>query len=134
MWEEVLQVLFVVGGCDSCPGLLTVIFPSFRKFFPILFCEVCSDLTLFFCFCHMFSYFHGIGLSRSSYLTSDDNKNNILMSFSTKTRRPAVGPIQPPIYLVPGFYPEVERPGREANHSLPSPPICPRRMDRDNGR
>jgi len=67
------------------------------------------------------------------------------MSFSTKTRRPAVGPIQPPTHLVPGFFPEVERPGRETDHSPPSPaavknkwsstsapPICPRWMDRDN--
>jgi hypothetical protein len=69
------------------------------------------------------------------------------MSVSTKTRRPAVGPIQPPIHLVLGFNSEVERPGREANHSPPSPAevknkwsstsaplICPRWMDRYNGR
>ena len=37
---------------------------------------------------------------------------------SFKSSRPAVGPTQHPVQLVPGFFPRVQRPGREVNHSL----------------
>jgi hypothetical protein len=39
--------------------------------------------------------------------------------FSTPSR-PALGPAQPPVFLVPGAPPWVKQLGHEANHSLPS--------------
>jgi hypothetical protein len=59
--------------------------------------------------------------------------------------RPAVLPSQPPIQWVLGFFPGVERPGREVNHSPPSSDdvknewsftytdlICFRSVDKEN--
>jgi hypothetical protein len=41
--------------------------------------------------------------------------------FSSTASRPALGPIQPSIQIVPGaLSPEVKRPGREADNSPPS--------------
>ena len=37
-----------------------------------------------------------------------------------RTSKSTVGTNQPPIQLVPGFFPRVKRPGREFNHSPPS--------------
>jgi hypothetical protein len=43
-----------------------------------------------------------------------------LIALLSKTFRPALRPIQPPVQGVPGFFPGLERPGREVDHATPS--------------
>ena len=46
--------------------------------------------------------------------------NEIARACGMYTFRPALGPTQPSIQWVSGFFPGVKRPGREVNHSPPS--------------
>jgi hypothetical protein len=49
-----------------------------------------------------------------------DFKRELGIFLFTTASRPALGPTQPPIQWVPGSFPGVKRPRREADHSSPS--------------